>query len=384
MTTTERTPLLSAPPADSVPHLGGRLIEMLERSGLTGRGGAGFPAWRKLAALVTADRPIVIGNGAESEPASGKDAYLLTTSPHLVLDGLRLVAEAVGAQEKYLYVKANLVPHLKARDVRVVAAPDTFLAGEETAVVAALSGKPAVPRDKLVRITDRGLHGRPTLVQNVETLAHIALIARHGPEWFRAMGTRDEPGSFLATIGGAVAQPGVYESEYGRPIGELLDLAGGPAAPLSAVLVGGYHGVWLPMAQAWRLPMSRAGLAPFHGSPGAGVVHALPSARCGLVETARITGYLAQQSARQCGPCLNGLPAIAHTLQLLAAGRDVRLRGRLDQLTWLVSGRGACHHPDGTARFVRSALRVFDAEIGLHLAGRCSVQDRSAERGSAR
>jgi NADH:ubiquinone oxidoreductase subunit F (NADH-binding) len=380
MTTTEST-LLGTQETGEPPRLGSRLIELLAQAGLTGRGGAGFPTWRKLAAVATGDRPVVVGNGAEGEPASGKDALLLSRSPDLVLDGLRLVAEAVGAQQRYLYVQPSLVGHVRnavagRRDpVRVVAAPDTFLAGEESAVVAALSGRRALPTDKLVRVTQAGLRGRPTLVQNVETLAHIANIARYGPRWFRRNGTPDEPGTFLATISGAVGQPGVHETSYGTPLADVLDLAGGPAAALGAVLVGGYHGVWLSMAQASRVPMSRAGLAPYGGSPGAGVVYALPMTRCGLVETARITGYLAGQAAGQCGPCRNGLPAMADTLHQLAAKGDPRLPARLEHLTRLVTGRGACHHPDGTARLVRSALDVFAGEIGLHLAGRCTAME---------
>lgn len=397
MTTLESSPrpLLTAVANDFAEHVRcngelpwqgrGRLVGVLERAGLTGRGGAGFPTWRKLAAVLTGDRPVVIGNGAEGEPASAKDRTLLLRAPHLVLDGLQLVAEAVGAADCYLYVQRPLVDPIRRAlaertghdmfPVRVVMAPDTFVAGEETAVVASVAGAAAVPKDKAVRVVESGLRGRPTLVQNVETLAQVAVIARHGPLWFRRAGTPTEPGSFLATISGAVRSPGVTEAPYGMPLGALLDLAGGPAAPLGAVLVGGYHGAWLPMSDAWHVPVSRAGLAPYGASPGAGVVYALPAARCGLVETARITEYLAGQSARQCGPCLNGLPMMARTLRRLAGGdRDPSLPVQLDRLAGLVSGRGACHHPDGTARLVRSALRVFEDEIQTHLSGRCSVR----------
>jgi NADH:ubiquinone oxidoreductase subunit F (NADH-binding) len=363
---------------------GGRLIGQLERAGLTGRGGAGFPTWRKLAAVAIGERPVVIGNGAEGEPASAKDRTLLTRAPHLVLDGLQLAAEAVGAADCYLYVPAQIADHARramaertGRDrfaVTLVEAPDTFIAGEESAVIARIAGRRALPTDKIDLVVRSGLRGRPTLVQNVETLAHLAVIAHRGPAAFRRSGTEAEPGSFLATVGGAVAAPGVYEAPYGIRLGGLLDLAGGPATPLSAVLVGGYHGAWLPIADAMSAPMSRAGLAPFGATPGAGVVHALPASYCGLVETARITGYLAAQSARQCGPCLNGLPMMARTLHRLAAGeRDPGLPDQLARLAELVVNRGACHHPDGTVRLVRSALRVFAAEIDLHLAGRCST-----------
>jgi NADH:ubiquinone oxidoreductase subunit F (NADH-binding) len=279
---------------------GGRLIGLLERAGLTGRGGAGFPTWRKLAAVAIGERPVVIGNGAEGEPASAKDRTLLTRAPHLVLDGLQLAAEAVGAADCYLYVPARIADRVRqamaeraGRDrfaVTVVEAPDTFVAGEESAVIARIAGRRALPTDKVDLVVRSGLRGRPTLVQNAETLAHLAVIAHRGPAAFRRSGTEAEPGSFLATIGGAVAAPGVYEAPYGIRLGALLDLAGGPATPLAAVLVGGYHGAWLPIADARSAPMSRAGLAPFGATPGAGVVHALPASYCGLVETARITG----------------------------------------------------------------------------------------------
>jgi NADH:ubiquinone oxidoreductase subunit F (NADH-binding) len=379
MTMLTGTSLLSSPEAAPIVWQGGRLISLLREAGLTGHGGAGFPTWRKLAAVVTGDRPVVIGNGAEGEPASAKDKTLLTRSPHLVLDGLQLAAEAVGAVDCYLYVGAPLVGRLRQvlagrQDrfpVTVVAAPDTFIAGEESAVIAGIAGRKPLPTDKRRLVVESGLGGRPTLVQNVETLAHIALIARHGASWFRHNGTAEQPGTFLATVGGAVNSPGVYEVPYGIALPQLLDLAGGPATRLAAVLVGGYHGAWLPVTD---VPLSRAGLAPFGATPGAGVVHALPAAYCGLVETARIVTYLAEQGARQCGPCRFGLPAMAQTLRRLA-GRtpDRAAPGHAAHLAALLTNRGACHHPDGTVRFVRSALRVFADDVDLHLVGRCST-----------
>jgi NADH:ubiquinone oxidoreductase subunit F (NADH-binding) len=235
-------------------------------------------------------------------------------------------------------------------------------------VVAHLSGRRAVPGDNLRRVTEVGVHGAPTLVQNVETLAHLALVARYGPAWYR-------PGTFLTTVGGAVRAPGVYEAPLGVPLGRLLDLAGGAAAPLQAVLVGGYHGVWVPADLGLRV--SREGLAAYGGSPGAGVVIALPASACGLVASARIVGYLAGQSAGQCGPCLNGLPRMADALVRLAR-RDASpdLPATLARLGQLVTGRGACAHPDGTARFVGSTLRAFAAEVDAHLAGRCTSGGR--------
>ncbi|MBU2662696.1 NADH-quinone oxidoreductase subunit I [Actinoplanes bogorensis] len=362
-----------------------QVIGMARDAGLTGRGGAGFPLWRKLSAVAASGRPpIVIANGAEGEPASGKDKTLLSYAPNLVLDGLQLIA--YGAKSAVLYVPAASHPGLRSLldqrrsagldrvPVQLVAAPDAFVSGEESAVASAVAGRGAVPADKLIRITDSGPGGAPTLVQNVETLAHLAMIARYGAGWFRTAGTYDEPGTFLATIGGAVAAPGVVEAGYGVSLGDLLTAAGGATRRLSAVLVGGYHGGWVPADPG--LPISRAALTPYGGSPGAGVVMALPTDACGLVETARIAGYLAGQTAGQCGPCINGLPRLADTLTDLAQRRArPGLPAEVERLARLVTGRGACRHPDGSARLIHSAMRAFEADVAAHLTGRCLSEE---------
>ncbi|HEX6355856.1 NADH-ubiquinone oxidoreductase-F iron-sulfur binding region domain-containing protein [Actinophytocola sp.] len=376
MTTSIDTDLLGATPPGPMPSRGGDLIADLAAAGLTGRGGAGFPAWRKATTALSGCEAVVIANGAEGEPLSRKDATLLLRNPHLVLDGLALTAEAVNATRAYVYVPAGpgadtitaaLAQRRDRVSVAVVHAPDRFVAGEESAVIAAVEGRDALPRFRTRPAAMSGVDGRPTVVHNVETLAHIAMIARNGPSWFRRTGTQDEPGTFLATVSGSVAMPGVYEAPVGIPLDDLLAMAG--AAPsVRSVLVGGYHGVWVPAGPA---PLSRAGLAPYGGSPGAGIVHALPAGRCPLRFAAETTRYLAEQSAGKCGPCLNGLPAIAATMTALAAGRaEAR---RLDWLTGLVTGRGACHHPDGTVRFVRSTLTTFTAEVDAHRHGHCTT-----------
>jgi NADH:ubiquinone oxidoreductase subunit F (NADH-binding) len=222
----------------------------------------------------------------------------------------------------------------------------------------------------------KGVRNRPTLVQNVETLAQLALLARHGAGWFRAAGTPGEPGTMLFTVGGTVAHPGVVEEPIGVRLAALLDLAGGPTAPLGAVLVGGYHGAWVPAAAVHDLTMCTDRLRALGGSVGAGVVAVLPADRCGLVETARVVRYLAGESTGQCGPCVNGLPAIAEALSELAdlrASRPARLvRADVEGWRGLVVGRGACAHPDGTVRLVRSALAVFADEIAAHERGGCT------------
>ena len=374
-----------------------QLAADLRAAGLTGRGGASFPAYRKLEAVAGArGRPFVVANGAESEPASSKDATLLWLAPHLVLDGIQLAAEAVGAQEACLYlhdgqgdqIAASLRRELTERwsaridrvPVRLAAAPPRFLAGQETAVVSVLNGGLALPAFTPPRVFERGVGGAPTLVQNVETLAHTALIARYGPGWFRQVGTQAEPGSMLTTIRHADGAVRIVEAAVGTPLRGLLEAdfgTDGMDGAAQAILAGGYHGTWLPARDAARLTLDNAGLRAVGASVGAGVLAALPARACGLAETARVVRYLALESAGQCGPCLNGLPRIADGLAVLAAPRPgARVRTDIERWAGLVSGRGACHHPDGSARFVRSALTVFAAELRLHERGVCSARSR--------
>jgi len=372
------------------------VIGLAEAAGLTGRGGAGFPTHRKLRAVAgfgaAGRRPLAVANGAEGEPASGKDALLLTTSPHLVIDGLQLAARAVGAPEAVLYVQAAAGPAVRAAlaergaasgrgrnrgsgqvPVTVVDAPPRFLSGEESALANRLDGGPAVPRSVPPRVFERGVAGRPTLVQNVETLAQLALIARFGAAWFRGAGTPAEPGTALFTVSGAVRRPGVVEAAFGTPLVDLLAAAGGGAEAVQAVLFGGYHGAWMPWSQASSVALTVDGLRSRGAVLGAGVVVVLPASACGVVETARVVHWLAGESAGQCGPCRFGLPALAQALwELASPGRTASARGQLDRWTAMVDGRGACHHPDGVARFLRSALRVFGPEVDRHALGRCA------------
>jgi NADH:ubiquinone oxidoreductase subunit F (NADH-binding) len=215
-------------------------------------------------------------------------------------------------------------------------------------------------------------------VLNVETLAHIALIARFGSRWYRSAGTPGARGTALVTVSGAVSRPGVREVPLGTPLGEVLRRCG--LQPAQAVLTGGYFGGWLPLPAAGQVPVTPESLRAAGGALGAGVLAVLTEGACGLAETARLTAFLAGQSAQQCGPCRNGMPALAEALDWIAFGQaGPEIAGRAQELTRLISGRGACHLPDGAALLVRSALSVFAADLRAHAAyGPCAAAGRPA------
>jgi len=377
----------------------GTLIDAVTHAGLTGRGGAGFPTGVKMRSVASRrGQPVVVANGMESEPASEKDKALLARAPHLVLDGAVLAATAIGAgavhlclprSREWLIAIARQAVAERERfgadqvAIEVHGMPHQYVSSEETSVVHWLNGGEARPTAVPPRPYEKGVAGRPTLLDNVETLAHVALIARIGPAWYRQAGLADAPGTMLTTISGAVDAPGVYEIEVGTPIGEVLDRSGTPldAGPL---LIGGYFGTWHDAQEVAGLPMAETALRPVGASPGAGVLVALPRDACGLAETARVLAWLAAQGAGQCGPCVYGLPAIADDFAQLASGRPKGpVLDRLDRRLSTVIGRGACRHPDGAVRLAGSALRAFAADVKSHVSRRVCLSARRGERRAA-
>jgi NADH:ubiquinone oxidoreductase subunit F (NADH-binding) len=367
------------------------LIELTERAGLRGRGGAGFPTATKLRAVAGARRrPIVVINAAEGEPASLKDRTLSQMLPHLMLDGGQLAAQAVGADELIVCVCESAPASIESvaaaieerrglagapARMHVSAVPSGYVAGQESALVSHLNGGPAIPTFTPPMPFQQGVRRRPTLINNAETLAQLALIARHGSEWFRELGTPSQPGSALVTLSGPVAHPGVYEIEHGASLASLIDAAGGSTARARAALLGGYAGAWIDGQLLGGLSLSDEHLAPHGASLGAGVVLLLSEEACPVAETARVARWLADQSTRQCGPCLNGLDALAATIQEIAAGAVQGNAGkRIDRLASLTRRRGACGHPDGAVRLILSAFETFAPEFADHARhGRCDA-----------
>ena len=360
-------------------------VGALEASGLSGRGGAGFPAAIKLAVAHAGGRGgLILVNGMEGEPASDKDTLLLIRSPHLVLDGAQLLAAATGAGRVVVCVPEGrhgvagavaralhervATPCAPVAEV-MVRPPDRFIAGEESALARWVESGQSLPSFRPDKGTALRIGRRGALVHNAETLAHVALIARTGPDAFRSHGLVEDPGTSLVTISGAVEHPGVVEIERGTPLIDIANRAV-PTAPPQALLVGGYGGAWVGEAH-FTTPYASLSLRAIGATAGVGIVIVLGRAGCGLMESARIAHYLAGQSAGQCGPCVYGLPAVADDMTRLARGLvDPHLWRRLDHRLGAIDGRGACRHPDGAVNLVRSALHVFAADVAAHLEGR--------------
>lgn len=364
---------------------GASFLDELDRSGLRGHGGAWFPVGTKWRSVRRSGirSPVVVANGAESEPASGKDRLLVHHLPHLVLDGAAVAAACVGASQILVHVPDGAVPvmsraieerrrrSLDPCPIDIVVSADRFLAGQESAVVNAINDRaPAAPSFVTLRpVRERGVGGCPTLVQNVESLAHASLIARFGADWFRRIGTPDSPGTALLTVTGRWSEPRIVEAPLGVGLGECLGLGMDSSTRIQGVLLGGYGGGWITSQEALALPLTEESARSLGSSIGAGVVVLLPSDVCPLLEVSRVVRYLEGQGAGQCGPCVNGLDALATTMEQLAIQpRSIRHGATsIPTLCSLVEGRGACRHPDGVARFVRTASRVFDDHISLHL-----------------
>jgi NADH:ubiquinone oxidoreductase subunit F (NADH-binding) len=360
------------------------LADTVAAAGLRGRGGAAFPTGTKIAAVAgnsSRRRPaVVVANCCEGDPTSSKDAVLLEASPHLVIDGALLAAQTTGANKIVLAVHRNshaaaelrwAISERGALPVEAVVAdvPARFVASEATALVRYLNTGDARPLGRLSAIWESGVDGRPTLVDNAETLAHLALIHRFGASWFRRVGTAAEPGTVLVTVGGAVTRPGVVEVATGTALGAITAAAGWVPAAYSGpawALVGGLAGRWIDLSRFQAAGFSTAELAAIGGTKGVASITVLPAGGCVLTETARILHFLAQAGARQCGPCMFGLPAIAADMSALGRADPqafTRLRRRLP----VIDQRGGCGHPDGAVALAASALQAMTGPESAHL-----------------
>jgi NADH:ubiquinone oxidoreductase subunit F (NADH-binding) len=373
----------------------GTLLAEVEASGLVGRGGAAFPLAVKLRAVRENGRlaggSVVVANGEEGEPASIKDRWLLRNRPHLVLDGLRSAAAIVGAELAYVYVSdpesarsvaaalAELDPGALGVDVGMLTVPPGYVAGEETAAVRALNGGPVKPTDKPPRPFEEGVGGLPTLVSNVETLANLPYLQRHGAQVYRSQGTALSPGTFLATITGAGKPPVLYELPHGLPFTELLALHGVSPDQLKGALMGGYFAGLLDR-RVLESTLDHETVRGIGSGLGCGAI-SLITEDCIVAVAASVLAYFDRENAGQCGSCFNGTAAMAAAAGALRDGaattEDVE---RLRRWSLVLRGRGACATLDAACNVAASLLDQFPDEVARHLDSGCADCSNGAFR----
>ncbi|MFJ5549382.1 NADH-ubiquinone oxidoreductase-F iron-sulfur binding region domain-containing protein [Streptomyces sp. NPDC093225] len=354
------------------------LLGHLAAAGLRGRGGAGFPAARKLRAVRDAagagPAPVVVANGEEGEPGSVKDRWLLRARPGLVLDGLVQAARITRAARGYVYVsdpdaadrvRDALTRHPTPLPVGIVLTAPGYVAGEESAVVRRIEGGPALPTAKPPRPYEQGVGGAPTLVANVETLARIAAVAAR-PDLRDAIA-----GSTLLTLSGGAAPALLTEVPYGVPLRELAAAQGVPDA--WGALVGGLFG-GLVGRTGLDLPLEPEALRAAGTAVGCGALRFLGPEECPVALAAEAARYLAAESSRQCGVCVSGTAAIADALRGLTLGdAPADLRERLHRWSTGLRGRGACGLPSAAAQLAGTVATAFPAALDTHVQGACPV-----------
>jgi NADH:ubiquinone oxidoreductase subunit F (NADH-binding) len=363
------------------------LLNEVDLSGLLGRGGAAFPLAVKARTVRDNGRrcggAVVIANGEEGEPASVKDRWLLRHRPHLVLDGLRLAAQMVEADRVYVYVSdpaaaTSVEAALAELDadvfggvaVSVVTVEPGYVAGEETAAVRVINGGPAKPTDKPPRPFEQGVAGLPTMISNVETLANLPFLLRHGSEAFRTQGTSTSPGTFLATISGGGKPPALYELPLGVAFTELLSVHGVSADDVRGVLMGGYF-AGLLNRDILDETLDHESMRRLNSGLGCGAI-AILTDDCPVAVAASVMAYYDRENAGQCGSCFNGTAAMSAVTEALRDGvaTDEDL-ARLERWSVVLRGRGACGTLDGATNVAASLLVKFPADVTRHLQNGC-------------
>jgi NADH-quinone oxidoreductase subunit F len=358
------------------------VIAALRESDLRGRGGAGFPAWQKwdLARNAQGAAKHVVVNGGEHEPGSGKDRLLVAQYPHRVLEGAAICAHVTGASSIVLYLIEDMHDAIasaeraieEARDLlagltlRVVLAPTTYVAGEETAALEVIEGKRAWPRKKPPYPGQQGLDGLPTTVQNVETLAWVPGIVRHGGDWFR-------PGAMLCTLDASFARPGIVEVPLGIPLRQLIEDHGGGTRggkPVKAILPA-LSSAFLP-ASALDLPLEHHALRNAGSNLGCGGFSVIEEGACIVERALEIAEFFKAEQCGQCPPCRMETATIAAVFQKVAAGEAGDYVAQVEKITAFTRGKGNCSLIEMAAAPALSALRLFPEDFAAHSkSGRC-------------
>jgi NADH-quinone oxidoreductase subunit F len=397
----------SAEQPAGAPLSGEEIIALIERSGLRGRGGAGFPTAQKWRVVARQPGPVkyVICNGDEGDPGAFMDRMVLESFPFRVIEGLAIAAVAVGAREGIFYVRREYP--LAVRRVRAAIAElerrgwlgekllgagppfkltlfegaGAFVCGEETALIASLQGERGMPRLRPPFPAEEGLWGRPTLINNVETLAMVPWIVRHGPERFAAIGTRSSPGTKVFALAGRVRRGGLVEVPMGTTLRELVEVIGGGVGEgrrFKAVQIGGPSGGCVP-ARLADTPVDFESLREIGAIMGSGGLVVLDDTTC-MVDIARyFLRFTQNQSCGKCTFCRIGTKRMLEILDRLCAGRATRAHlDELERLSHQVSAGSLCGLGKTAPNPVLTTLRYFRDEYEAHVQGRCPARQCTA------
>ena len=377
------------------------IIKQISDAGLRGRGGAGFPTGKKWSLTrESGDQPhYLVMNGGEDEPGSKKDRLLMENLPHLVLEGVIIAAYAIGAAKAYLYINArydaatksiqdaldearakgywgtNILASDVSLDIGVAQAPHNYVAGEDTAALEVIEGKKPQPREKPPFPVTVGLFGKPTSVNNVETLANVAPIILNGAEWYRGFGTVDSPGTMIFSLNEEVKHPGIYELPFGTPLRHLIEECSGglkngnkikaimPAAPSSAFL----------SPEKLDTPLAHNAMREAGSALGCGVVRLISEGTCIVEEVIKISEFFTSECCGQCPACrmeTNTLTSLLKKVQEGQGGQAI-----LEQFAKVLDfnkGKGFCNLIAMPGPPIESALRLFPKDFEAHLTtGRC-------------
>jgi NADH:ubiquinone oxidoreductase subunit F (NADH-binding) len=379
------------------------VVRIVAESDLRGRGGAGFPTGRKweLAAASEVSPKYVVANGGEHEPGSRKDRLLLSEYPHKVLEGIALCAYATGASEAWLYLIEDMTDAIESAriaiaearaagllgeripghtertqaaaesafslEVHVVTAPTTYVAGEETAALEVIEGKRAWPRKKPPYPGQSGLWGKPTTVNNVETLAHVPAIVRHGPAWYRGLGVEGAAGTMLFTLDERVLRPGVYEVPFGATFRRLFfDIGGGPRSGRSIRAFQPALSSAFLSADHLDLPMTFKDVKEAGSGLGCGGVRLLEEGECLVERTQEIAQFFTREQCGQCPACRMETNTLAAVLGQVREGKAGDYAAQIEKITSFTRGKGYCNLIEMAAAPVLSALQLFPGDFEHH------------------
>ncbi len=377
------------------------VIQEISESGLRGRGGAGFPTGKKWAFTAEcSEQPhYVVLNGGEDEPGSKKDRLLMENLPHLIIEGVIIASYAVKAATAYLYINKQyeaahqsmaralaeakeagyLGEHILGSsfglEILFIAAPPNYVAGEDSAAVEVIEGKQPLPRQKPPFPATSGISGKPTAVNNVETLANIPPIIGQGAKWYRSFGTSDSSGTMIFSLNDEVKRPGIYELPFGTPLRFLIEECGGglkDGKPIKAILPGGPSSAFLTPDKI-DTPLDHNSVRAAGSSIGCGVVRIVPEGSCMVEEVLRIADFFAVESCGQCPACRMETNMLSTMLKKVQQGQGgAALLEQFAKVIAFNKGKGYCNLINMPGPPIESALKLFRSDFDYHLAnGKC-------------